>query len=210
MAKLAEIQRQLGSYNFSALYQQRPTPAEGGIFKREWFKKTVHKAPEGLQWKRGYDLAVSTRTASCFTASFRVAIDQETGILYIADGFRQRIEFPEQQRYIMSRIKQEKDTEHGIEKALHGQALLQTLRRETRMLGKGLRGIDVSKDKVTRALKWAPLAEEGKVVLVRGPWNREFLDEVCQFPGGQFDDQIDAVSLAVTMFEDKGRKAWFF
>ena len=63
---------------------------------------------------------------------------------------------------------------------------------------------------MTRALKWAPLAEEGKIILVRGAWNREFLDEVCQFPGGPFDDQIDAVSLAVSMLDDNGRKMWSF
>ena len=209
-ARLAEIKRQLGSYSFSALYQQRPTPADGGIFKREWFKKIVDRAPDGLQWKRGYDLAVATKTSSCYTASFRVAIDKATGNMYIADGFRQRIEFPDQRRYIVSRIKLEKNTEHGIEKALHGQALIQDLRRETRMFGRTVRGVDVTTDKVTRALKWAPLAEEGKIILVRGAWNREFLDEVGQFPGGQFDDQIDAVSLAVTMFDDKGRKMWAF
>ncbi len=209
-AKLADIQRQLGSYNFSALYQQQPTPAEGGIFKRAWFNKFVHRAPEGLKWKRGYDLAVSTKTNSCFTASLRVARDEATGNIYIADGFRERIEYPDQKRYIIGRLMAETDTEHGIEKALHGQALIQDLRRETKVFGKNLRGIDVTADKVTRALTWAPLAEEGKVILVHGDWNRAFLDEVANFPSGEHDDQIDAVSLAVSMLETKGRKVWGF
>ena len=208
--KLADIQRQLGSYSFSALYQQRPTPAEGGIFKRAWFDRIIDRAPDALEWKRGYDLAVSTKTSSCFTASFRVAIDKETGNMYIADGFRKRLEYPDQKRYVIERVSAEINTEHGIEKALHGQALIQDLRRETRTHGKNLRGIGVTTDKVTRALKWAPLAEEGKIILINGPWIREFLDEVCQFPGGQFDDQIDAVSLAVTMFDDKGKGMWIF
>ncbi|MGD9590267.1 MAG: phage terminase large subunit [Pyrinomonadaceae bacterium] len=198
-SKLADIRRQLGSYNFSALYQQHPTPAEGGIFKRAWFTRIVDRAPEGLIWKRGYDLAVSTKTSSCYTSSFRVAYD-DAGDLYIADGFRKRIEYPDQRRYIISRLAAEPDTEHGIEKALHGDAIIQDLRKESRIRGANLRGVVVTTDKLTRALKWAPLAEEGKVVLVRGPWNREFIEEVCRFPGGKFDDQVDAVSLAVTMF----------
>ncbi len=194
---------------FSALYQQRPTPAEGGTFKRAWFKRFVARPPEGLKWKRGYDLAVSTKTSACYTSSFRVAYDSD-GNLYIADGFRRRIEFPEQRRYILSRLLEEKDTEHGIEKALHGEAIIQELRQDPRIRGSNLRGVTVSTDKLTRALKWAPLAEEGKVILVRGPWNQAFLDEVCKFPGGHFDDQVDAVSLAVTMFQDKGKKMYTF
>ena len=209
VAELADTQRQIGSYAFSALYQQRPTPAEGGIFKREWFKRFVEKPPEGLNWKRGYDLAVSTKTQACYTASFRVAFDND-GNLYIADGFRKRVEFPDQKRYVLSRIKDEKLTEHGIEQALHGQALLQELRKEARLRGIGLKGVTVSTDKITRALKWAPLAEEGKIVLVRGHWNNEFIEEVTQFPAGHFDDQIDAVSLAVAMFEHKGSKLYTF
>jgi predicted phage terminase large subunit-like protein len=204
-AKLADIQRQLGTYAFSALYQQRPAPAEGGIFKRAWFTRIVDRPPENLKWKRGYDLAVSTKTTSCFTASFRIARDEATGDIYIADGFRDRIEYPDQKRYIIARITNEPDTEHGIEKALHGQALIQELRRETRLVGSRLRGINVTADKITRALTWAPLAEEGKVVLVLGPWNRAFLDELAQFPTGQHDDQIDAVSLAFSMLEQKRR-----
>ncbi|HTH36403.1 MAG TPA: phage terminase large subunit [Pyrinomonadaceae bacterium] len=201
---LNRIKRQLGAYAFSALYQQRPTPSDGGIFKRAWFGRFVDRAPEGLKWKRGYDLAVSTKTTSCYTTSFRVAYDQ-LGNLYIADGFRKRIEFPDQRRYIVSRLLLEKDTEHGIEKALHGEGIIQDLRRDPAVRGSNLKGVTVTTDKVTRALKWAPLAEEGKVVLVRGPWNQAFLDEICAFPNGQFDDQVDAVSLAVTMFAEKRR-----
>ncbi len=206
---LEEIKRQLGGYAFSALYQQRPTPAEGGIFKRVWFTRFVDRAPNDLKWKRGYDLAVSTKTTSCYTSSFRVAYDA-SGNMYIADGFRKRLEFPDQRRYIVDRLLAEKDTEHGIEKALHGQAIIQDLRWDPAIRGTILRGVTVTADKLTRALKWAPLAEEGKVILVRGPWNQAFLDEICSFPGGQYDDQVDAVSLAVSMFEKKGSKMFSF
>jgi hypothetical protein len=49
-------------------------------------------------------------------------------------------------------------------------------------------------DKMTRALPWASAAEAGNVKLVRGDWNKAFLDEVSMFPVGAHDDQIDAVS----------------
>lgn len=165
---LLRIKRQLGTYSFSALYQQRPTPPEGGLFKRKWFSRIVDKPPQGLKWVRAYDLAVSTNTSADYTASFRCALDKSTGELYIADGFRKRIEFPEQRKFIVDRILNEPDTEHGIELALHGQAFIQDLRREHRLFARAFRGIKVTTDKFTRALSWANLAEEGKVILVRG------------------------------------------
>ena len=200
---LENLQRQLGTYSFSALYQQRPTPAEGMIFKRKWFKTIVKQPPPGLKWCRGYDLAVSTKTTADYTASFRVAYNDE-GNLYIDGGFRKRVEFPDQRRYILGRIAAEHDTEHGIELALHGQGIMQELRRSARLQGRRFRGIQVEGDKLTRALKWSSLAEEGRVILVRGGWNADFIDEACSFPGGQFDDQIDAVSIAVRMHERQG------
>lgn len=197
-AALERTKRKLGSYSFAALYQQSPAPAEGGRFKRAWFKNIVDKAPENLRWKRGYDLAVSTKTSADYTASFRCAKDA-SGNLYIADGFRKRIEFPDQRRYAIERMRTERSTEHGIESALHGKAFVQDLRRDARVGHIAFRSVDVDGDKLTRALAWLNLAEEGKVILVRGPWIDDFVDEVCRFPTGKHDDQVDAVSVAVSM-----------
>lgn len=195
---LLKYQKKLGTYSFSALYQQRPAPAEGGQFKREWFTKIVDAAPRGLRWKRGYDLAISTKTSADYTASFRCAYDRR-GNLYIADGYRARIEYPEQRRYIVACMNDEGDTEHGIESAAHGKAVVQELRSDENVRRFAFREVKVAGDKLTRALTWLNLAEEGKVFLVRGPWIDEFVDEIARFPTGRHDDQIDAVSVAVQM-----------
>jgi len=201
-AALRRIEKKLGSYSFAALYQQRPVPADGGIFKHSWFEKIIDKAPDDLRWFRGYDLAVSTKTTADYTASFRVALDDH-GNIYIADGFRARVEFPEQRRFVIERMEAEKDTTHGIESALHGQALVQDILREAKLMRIILRSIKADKDKVTRALGWAAKAEAGKVILVRGPWIEEFIEEVCGFPNGTHDDQVDAVSLAFRMMSER-------
>ena len=208
---LLRIKAKLGSYGFSALYQQNPIPAGGGAFKREWFRHIIDSAPVGLRWARGYDLAVSTKTSADFTASLRCAFDK-AGNLYIADGFRKRIEYPEQRRYVVERMKEEKDTRHGIEAALHGQALVQDLRRDPSIRFRALSSVRVDGDKLTRALAWANLAEEGKVILVRGPWVADFLEEVCRFTGhnDRHDDQVDAVSLAVRLLSEKDKRLYGF
>lgn len=202
---LERIRRKLGAYSFAALYQQRPVPVEGALFKRGWFKY-ADRLPEGLQWARGYDLAVSVKTSADYTASFRCAFDAQ-GNLFIADGFRKRIEYPEQRRYVVKRMVAEKNTQHGIEKALHGQAFVQDLRTMPAVRGVPLRAVRVDADKFTRALVWANIAEEGKVYLVRGNWVNDFLDEVCRFTGrgDSNDDQVDAVSLAVQLLTKKGK-----
>lgn len=211
VSSLLKYKKKLGTYSFAALYQQRPVPAEGGRFKRAWFRKIIDAPPPGLKWKRGYDLAISTRTSADYTASFRCARDA-AGYLYIADGFRSRIEYPEQRRYIIERMSAEPDTEHGIEDAGHGRAVVQDLRGIRSLSHRPLRSIRVESDKLTRALAWLNLAEEGRIYLVRGPWIDEFVDEVCSFPAGRHDDQIDAVSLAVRMIADNvgKRTAWGF
>ncbi len=210
-AALLRIKRKLGSYSFAALYQQRPIPIEGGMFKHEWFTKIIDKRPDGLKWCRGYDLAVSTKTSADYTASFRCAVDDE-GNLYIADGFRKRIEFPEQRRFAIERMTEERDTRHGIELALHGQALIQELRREVRVRGAAFQGVKVDGDKYTRASAWSSRAEEGKVYLVKGAWINDFLDEVCRFTGkgDKHDDQVDAVSIAVQMLGQSDKKLFTF
>lgn len=202
VAALRRIEKKLGSYSFAALYQQNPVPLDGGIFKRSWFTRIVDTAPDGLKWFRAYDLAVSTATTADFTASVRCALDKQ-GNIYIADAYHARIEFPEQRRYVIERMTEEKDTVHGIESALHGQALVQDVLRETKLFRFSLRSIRTDKDKVTRALVWAAKAEAGKVIVVRGPWNDEFLEEICSFPNGGHDDQVDAMSLAFRMMTER-------
>jgi predicted phage terminase large subunit-like protein len=95
---------------------------------------------------------------------------------------------------------------------LHGQALVQDLRREREIRFRPLKSVKVDGDKLTRALAWANLAEEGKVILVRGPWIADFLEEVCRFTGrnDRHDDQIDAVSLAVRLLSEKDKRLYGF
>ena len=43
------------------------------------------------------------------------------------------------------------------------------------------------------------MAEAGLVDVVAGEWLQEFLGEVCLFPAGGHDDQVDAVSGAYAL-----------
>jgi predicted phage terminase large subunit-like protein len=52
-------------------------------------------------------------------------------------------------------------------------------------------------DKATRATPASAQVEAGNVKLVRGPWNEEFMYEVCAFPNAPHDDQVDAFADAL-------------
>ena len=215
-AALLKRKKKLGEYSFAALFQQRPIPRDGGLFKWDWFvNKTKPKAPDGLKWKRGYDLAVSIKTSADRTASFRTAYDNE-GNLWIADGFADRITYPKQKRYVIDRMTTEKNTEHGIEKALHGLALVQDLRETKSVRGIAFRAVPVDADKYTRALAWANLAEEGKVFFVQDSpgnrWIKDLIDEMMVFTGkGEtHDDRVDAISVSVQMHSKRRGKLLTF
>ena len=48
--------------------------------------------------------------------------------------------------------------------------------------------------KALRAEPYAAQAEAGNVVLLEAAWNGTYLDELCSFPYGKNDDQVDASS----------------
>ena len=63
------------------------------------------------------------------------------------------------------------------------------------LLGYAFRkGVRNTGSKETRARPLSSAAEHGNVKIVRGSWNRDFLDECQLFPYGDHDDQVDAAS----------------
>jgi predicted phage terminase large subunit-like protein len=52
-------------------------------------------------------------------------------------------------------------------------------------------------DKVVRLKAVSPRIECGRVYLVEGSWNAEFLTEVCGFPNTPHDEFVDILGYAV-------------
>jgi predicted phage terminase large subunit-like protein len=181
---------------------------EGTLFKRQWFQIVEH-APEGLKWSRYWDLAASTKTAADFSASARVALDKDSGDVFIRDLIKLKAEWPDVRRTIINTALGESGVALGIESAMHGLAAVQELLRLPELVNVSLKSIRVDKDKVSRALPIASRAEQGKVKLVRGELIGDFIDESTSFPHGQHDDQIDACSGAFQMITEFKRKVLY-
>ena len=79
-----------------------------------------------------------------------------------------------------------------IEDKASGTPLIQSLRYD------GLQAIiaiDPDKDKKTRMHGQTPKLEARSLILPKtAPWLGDFLSEYLAFPGGRYDDQIDALS----------------
>lgn len=72
---------------------------------------------------------------------------------------------------------------------------------QAKYLARELAGYPVSAspesgDKATRAEPLAAQVNVGNVLMLRGPWNDELINEMRMFPNGKHDDQVDALSRA--------------
>lgn len=187
--------------SFAAKYQQKPRPAEGALFKRAWFR-IVDAAPQDIKWFRYYDLAYSQRQQADNTATISGGLGTD-GTLYLRRGRAGKMESPEQRKMIKSIMLDERDTRHGIEKAIHGGPLVQDLMRDPELAGISFAAVEIALNQPDRkfvlARPVADRAEAGKVAFVRESanddgWISDWIDEMCSFPFGEHDDRVDCVS----------------
>jgi len=191
---LRDIEESVGGYYWSALYQQRPAPRAGGLFKREWFQ-VVGAAPAEASRIRGWDKAASEDSGD-YTAGVKVVRDSE-GVFYIEDVIRGQWSVLDRER--ISRQVAEIDGHDVLiwleqEPGSGGKESAQATIRN--LAGFAAYAETSTGDKVLRAEPFAAQCEARNVKLVKGEWNAKYLDELAVFPYGKHDDQVDASSLA--------------
>lgn len=188
ISALESIRATIGPRDWESLYQGRPTPPEGSMFKRSQFE-VIDSEPEGLRYVRFWDLAASGKESADFTAGAKCGIT-ETGELIISDLYHERKDWPDVEADMAAMVSMEPGLEWGIEQAGFQLAVIQQLQRDPRFYRIPITGVPVDRDKVSRARPWQPR----KVKLVRGLWNQKFIAEALSFPLGKHDDMVDAVS----------------
>lgn len=192
LEELEATRRVLGTSGWSALYQQRPVPEEGAIFKAEWWQR-YDEIPE-------FSLIIlSADTAFKAGASNDYSVVSAWGVakngFYLLHVWRQRAEFPQLKRQLESMSAQFNPNAVLIEDKASGQSLIQELRQNTRL---PIRPVKVDADKVTRAHAVSPLVEAGRVFLPKAaPWLADFMDELSTFPAGAHDDIVDSLTQAL-------------
>ncbi len=182
-------------YTFAGQYQQRPAPAEGGLFKPDRIEVIDALPADAHGFIRGWDLA-SVVNAGDWTAGPRIG-KLADGRYVIADMVRVQ-EGPDQRDATMKATATRDGTGTRISIPQDpGQAGKTQVAYLTKMFaGYRVTASPESGDKVTRAEPFASQVNVGNVVMVRGPWNAALIDEMRMFPNGTFDDQIDGCSRA--------------
>ncbi len=187
----------MGGYAVAGQFQQRPAPREGGLFKRGWFK-IIDDEPAGITSRlRRWDLAATLPAKG-------KEPDWTAGVL---------MGVTDDKRFVVLDVKRTRDVGHVIRSMIEttaeqdGQGVRIRIPQDPGQAGKdqaqiiinSLTGFAVQAEretgsKETRAESFAIQAEAGNVLLLRGAWNEAFIDELSNFPAGQFDDQVDAAA----------------
>lgn len=198
---LEAIRERSGPYSWSALYQQSPTPAEGGIFKRAWFEPSIDRTPPIVYAVRYWDLAMSEKTSADYTVG--VKIGQATdGHYYILDVVRRQLDWGDLTDFMAGIILQDGlNVVQGVEEKGYMSRAITELNADPRLHGYQVWGYPVDKDKLTRALPAAAKLASGNLHMATGHWNQVFTEEVCSFPNGAHDDQVDGLSGAWAMLD---------
>jgi predicted phage terminase large subunit-like protein len=187
--ELARAKRELGSAAYAAQYQQRPTPAEGGMVRLAWFRRRpAPRTPARivLSW----DTAAKGKAHNDASACGVWAEDGDG--FHLVEVVCRRIGYPGLRRLALALAERWTPAAILIEDTGTGTALIQDLREAGPLPVIGLRP---EGDKVTRLARVSPQIEAGRVSLpAEAPWLADYEAELAAFPDGAHDDQVDMTS----------------
>ncbi len=177
---------------WAALYQQRPVPLDGDLFRPDQIK-IVDAIPAGpIQWVRAWDLA--STTDGDWTAGPKLGKLQD-GRFIIADMVRVRVGPDERDAAIKNTAALDgRQVKISIPQDPGQAGKTQVLYLTRSLAGYRVTSSPESGDKVTRAEPFAAQVNIGNVMMLRGEWNQGLASELRMFPNGTHDDQVDGLS----------------
>jgi len=206
--------RRGGLNSWYALYQQRPQPPEGGMFKRPWF--TIGNVPPVVQLFGGFcrywDKA-GTAEGGAYTAGVLMGRNKN-GQFWVLDVIRGQWSAGERERIILQTAHTDQAAWGAVQTWVEqepGSGGKESAENTIRNLaGFRVRAERVTGDKAFRAEPYAAQAEAGNVTILRAPWTAQYLSELCAFPTGTYADQVDASSGAFNKLAGDMRRGYVF
>lgn len=209
-AQWEAIKVRSGSRTWAALYQQRPSPAAGDVWQRDWWQTyttplAIRRA-DGSHWVpradgggiviQSWDMAFKDTKSSDFVVGQVWFTDGISA--YLLDQVHARMGFVDTVKAVVQMsAKWPQAALKLVEDKANGTAVINMLRRKV----PGLIPEEPMGSKVARAAAVSPFIEAGNVHLPApdlAPWVGEFIEEAAAFPNGAHDDQVDAASQALT------------
>lgn len=196
-AELLRTRDRAEARTWSALYQQRPAPIEGSLFKREWIKRDPPPERERMRVYGASDYAV-TSNGGDWTAHVVIGMDHN-GRLHLLDLWRAQASSDVWVEAFCDLVLKWRPLawaeENGQIKAGVGPFLERRMRERSAHTSR--RQFPTRGDKATRAQSIiGRMALDGLRVRPDAPWIADLEAELLSFPAGKHDDQVDALGLA--------------
>lgn len=207
---------------FNSLQQGRPSPPDGDVIKKEWFPIISWGAFASIIMdENNGDFVPDYFIDGAYTED--ETNDPSSILCGIKIGYTAYItnvasvwkDFPNLIRYINKFCADTDIAERSrmyIEPKASGLSIAQFLKKHTSInVISNIDFMDLKDPKVVRAQAVTPFLEAQRVVLVAGPWNKAFLDEVGAFPNGAHDDRVDNLVMMASRYflnEPGGHMSW--
>lgn len=199
---VTEIKRGIGTERgIAAQLQQHPVPHSGAIFKKDVIKFYL-MPPKTLSTITSWDCTFK-ETGSSYVVGQVWGVREDHEHYVLLDQIRARMSFSETLMAIRN-IAHRYPTccAHLIEEKANGSAIIDMLRDEV----PSLKPVLPEGGKEARAHAVEGLWSAGRVLLpdeTIAPWVNDFIQEVLEFPSSINDDQVDAMTQALTWLRDR-------
>lgn len=195
---LKEMEADLGQYGFSGQVGQKPTPPGGGMFKVSQFQ-IVERMPPSNLFKPGVPIVrywdkAGSQGKGCYTAGVKIVALKDNKFLIIDV---KRGQWGTDVRELMIKRTAQADgtdVHQWIEQEPGSGGKESAEATKKRLAGYVCRSEIPSGNKVYRADPYSVQVNEGNVWLLKGDWNKDFIEEHETFPYGTYKDQVDAAA----------------
>jgi predicted phage terminase large subunit-like protein len=202
LASVAEIKKGIGTERgIEAQLQQHPVPHSGAIFKKDAVKYyvTPPKTPTTIT---SWDCTFK-ETGSSYVVGQVWGVSDDHEHYVLLDQIRARMSFSETLNAIRKfALKYPQSCAHIIEEKANGSAIIDMLRDEI----PSLRPVLPEGGKEARAHAVEGLWSADRVLLPEptiAPWITDYIQEVLEFPSSINDDQVDAMTQALTWLRER-------
>ena len=208
--ELEALRNELPNQKWMAQYMQQPTSDTSAIIKREWWQEWEEDHPPQCEFVlQAWDTAFEKHNRADYSACTTWGVfyqEDENGAMQaniiLLNAFRKRMEFPELKRKAVEEYQEWEPDSIIIEKKATGAPLIY----EMRSMGIPVAEFTPGKgnDKISRLNAVSDIFASKRVWVPGTRWAEEVIDEVASFPGGDHDDYVDSVSLALMRFRKGG------
>ncbi len=199
--EIAKVKRTMGPQTFATQHQQRPTPAEGGIFKKDKAKiiKVTDLPKLPYSECRGWDQA-STAAEPGKDPDYTVGAKlrrYSNGHYIVMHVERGRYEPDQGEKIFLNTAKADGHMCKQREEQEGGSSGKKVIAAHERLLEAfDYEGMPKNTNKVVYSKPFANKWDADEVWLLEGHWNQDYIDEITMFPQGRKDDQVDASATA--------------